>query len=240
MTAPIVPPVSSRDALRATLLAGAIVVLAAAAYWSPLRDMLDPTDLEALHGRIERMGVLAPLGFAAASIAAICIGLPRIAFAAAAGAAFGFAAGAALAQAATMVACLITFLVARRLGRPFVERRIAGRYPRIGALLGVLGRHAISGNVLIRVAPVGNCLAANLLMAITPMTTWEFVAGTFLGTLPETLVYAMFGSSAHGDFVLRMLGGGALLLALTVGCWLYTRNSRLARSPGNGTQGGIS
>ena len=58
-----VPAVSSRDALRGAALAGAIIVLAACAYWSPLRQVLDPTDFAAFHRRIDAMGAFAPVGF---------------------------------------------------------------------------------------------------------------------------------------------------------------------------------
>jgi uncharacterized membrane protein YdjX (TVP38/TMEM64 family) len=86
--------------------------------------------------------------------------------------------------------------------------------------------------VLIRWAPVGNCFAVNLLMSLSPITLPVFVIGTTLGTLPETVIYALFGSAAAstsgGQVVTRLLSGAMLLIALGVLVFLASR-SRMAR-----------
>ncbi|MBI4880371.1 MAG: TVP38/TMEM64 family protein [Planctomycetes bacterium] len=223
------PATPSSDIVRASIFAGVVLLCLGLVYATPLRHMFDMSGVAEMSARMDAYGAAGPLFFVALSSFGIAFGVPRLFLAAVAGAAFGFLEGLCLISAATMAGCLITFLLGRRFGRDMVKRRFADRRRRLRILLDQLERHGIAGCLLIRAAPVGNCFVANLLMAVSPISTRDFLIGTFLGTTPETVICCLLGSSAHGHFAARIAGGVLLIVALTVCYWIYTRRSRLAR-----------
>ncbi len=223
------PATPTADIVRASIFAGVVLLCLGVVYATPLRHMFDMTGVAEMSARIDAYGAAAWLVFVAVSSIGIAFGVPRLFLAAVAGAAFGFLEGFFLITAGTMAGCLITFLLGRRFGKDLLLRRFTARRRRLAALLDQLERHGIAGSLLIRAAPVGNCFVSNLLMAVSPISTRDFLIGTILGTTPETVICCLLGSSAHGHFAARITGGVLLLVALTVCYWIYTRRSRLAR-----------
>jgi uncharacterized membrane protein YdjX (TVP38/TMEM64 family) len=192
-------------------------------YLSPLHAMFVPSGIELLRDRLAEFGAWSPAAFVV--LAALCVGFgaPRLAFAAAGGLLFGWWLGSLLAQAGTIVGCAITFAWSRRLGRDFA-RRVTG--PRLARLIGRVERHPVATNVMLRICPIGNSLALNLLFGLSPIGARDFLVGTFLGTLPETVIYALFGSSAHTASAKMVLTAGFLLLVLAVlSTWLLRRST---------------
>lgn len=231
MTQPAgIPAAPTRDLARAVVLATTVLLSLLAVYATPLREWLSSEGVDQLRLQVESLGTWAPAVFLPIAALSIAIGIPRIFFAAVAGAAFGFAIGFAVAWAATVCGCYLAFLYGRRLGRGYVERKIGGQSRRFGRLLASLEHHGIAGNLLIRAAPVGNCLVSNLLMSISPISTRDFLLGTFLGVAPATIIYSLLGSSVQGQFAARIAGGVILLVAVALCYVVYTRHSRLARS----------
>lgn len=223
------PAVPTREVVKAAALAVLVLACLGVVYATPLLDHLNVTGMDAAHRWIDEQGARAPLLFGPITAVLVAFGAPRVFLAALAGAAFGFALGALVAWAATLVGCVIAFEGARYLGRPFVERRLGGRERGLGKILDLLGEHGILGNLLLRAAPVGNCLVSNLLLAISKIRRRDFLIGTALGVLPETLIYALLGSSARSDFAARITTGLLLLVLLGVVYWTITRRAQLAR-----------
>ncbi len=209
--------------LRPLLLLALVVGCLVAVYVSPLGEVLRPAHYGDLRARIEGWGPWAPLLFVLVTAGGIGVGAPRLAFAALGGLAFHWWEGFLLAQAGTFLGCLLNFGWARWLGRSWVERRV-GR--RLGRLLDKVGRRPIATNVMLRVCPVGNNFLVNLFFGISPVSARDFAIGTFVGTAPETLIYAIFGSSAHDASTRLLVTGGALLAALTIFYWVWSRRSR--------------
>lgn len=165
--------------------------------------------------------------FFLAALLFTALGLPRQVVGFFAGYAFGLAVGGLLALAASLGGALLTFSVARWLGRDLVRRWFTGR---LRGLDEFVGDHPLRTILLIRLLPLGSNLATNLAAGISRMGAWPFAAGSALGYLPQTLVFALIGSGIAVDPVWR-IGTGILLFLLSglLGLSLY-RRFRLRKS----------
>jgi uncharacterized membrane protein YdjX (TVP38/TMEM64 family) len=116
---------------------------------------------------------------------------------------------------------MLAFYYARLLGRAFVH----GRFPdKVRRLDEFLGRHPFMMALLIRLLPVGHNLSTNLIAGVSSVRALPFVAGSGLGYLPQTLVFALAGSGVHLDPAWRIGSAVALfLLSAILGVWLFRR-----------------
>ncbi len=220
-----VAPAARPSIVKPILLLLVITGSLLAFYLSPLHQLLMPEGLEDLRDFFNGFGAWTPLVFAAACAIGVGFGLPRLAFAALGGLLFGALIGSIVAQFGTLLGCVLAFGWARWLGRDFVERRDSRR---LRQLLDKIRLRPIATNVLLRVCPVGNAFATNLLFGVSPMSLKDFVIGTFLGTLPETVVLALFGASMYHGSALRAIAGAVLMVALIVGYYVASRRSKMA------------
>lgn len=135
------------------------------------------------------------------------------------GYAFGFVYGGVLALVATVTGCLISFYYARLFGRGFVRARFAGRIKKFDDFL---HRHPFPMTLLIRLLPVGNNLVTNLVAGVSSVRPLPFFAGSALGYIPQTAVFALVGSGIHVNPMLR-IGLAAVLFVVSgvLGVWLY-------------------
>lgn len=165
--------------------------------------------------------------FFLAALLFTALGLPRQVVGFFAGYAFGLGVGGLLALAASLGGALLTFFVARWLGRDLVRRWFTGR---LRGLDEFVGDHPLRTILLIRLLPLGSNLATNLAAGISRMGAWPFAAGSALGYLPQTLVFALIGSGIGVDPLWR-IGSGILLFLLSglLGLSLY-RRFRLRKS----------
>lgn len=150
------------------------------------------------------------------------IGLPRQVIAFLGGYAFGVGLGTALGAAAAVLGCALNFAYARFFGQRFVHARLGERAIRFDRFIHA---HPFSMTVLIRLLPVGSNLLTNLAAGISSIRTVPFLLGSLIGYLPQTLVFALVGSGAHLDPVLKV--GLAIVLFLAsaaLGLYLYRRS----------------
>ena len=153
------------------------------------------------------------------------VGLPRQLVAFAAAYAFGAAAGGALALLVQVLSCGADFAWARAVARSWAARRIAAS-PRLARLDERLAAHPFSATLTLRLLPIGNNLLLNLLAGVSAVPAVPFLAGSALGYLPQTLVFALIGSGAHVDRGLQLLIGVALFaLSAAVGTVLLRRQN---------------
>ncbi len=197
-------------AIRILLIAGFIVV-SFYLLWAT------PWGRDVAHGRFDEMrawldnwGAGTWIVFVLAGTALVSIGFPRIAFAALGGAMFGFLEGAVLAQIASTLSIAPGYYYTRWLGRELVEVRLGSRLQRLDFLL---RQHGFMVTLLIRLSPVGNAFLTNCIGGITSISFPVFLAASFLGYVPETLIFALMGSGLHDHFQLR-LWTGIILFAL--------------------------
>ncbi|MEW6590137.1 MAG: VTT domain-containing protein [Pseudomonadota bacterium] len=149
------------------------------------------------------------------------LGLPRQIIAFLGGYAFSIALGTLLGALAALVGCMLTFAYARFFGKGLLRARLGERVARFDRFV---HEHPVSMTVLIRLLPVGSNLATNLAAGISSIRARHFFAGTFVGYLPQTLVFALVGSGVHLAPGLKLsLAAGLLIVSGILGVWLYRR-----------------
>jgi uncharacterized membrane protein YdjX (TVP38/TMEM64 family) len=57
----------------------------------------------------------------------------------------------------------------------------------------------------------------NILLALTRVSLTEFIFGSIVGFLPEAIIFALYGSSAHGGFFGKVTLASLLLVGAVVG-----------------------
>ncbi len=160
---------------------------------------------------------------------ALCaVGLPRQMLAFACGYALGAWAGAALALLTQVLGCAADFIWARAVARDWARRRIAAS-PRLARMDVYLGANPFTATLTLRLLPVGNNLALNLLAGVSAVGFAPFLAGSALGYLPQTIIFTLIGSGAHVDRGVQ-LGVGIALFLISAGVGLVV----LRRQAGKG------
>lgn len=164
--------------------------------------------------------------------------IPATLTAALAGAAFGVS-GLAVAVVSYAVASMVVFEVVRRLLQAPVQQAIA-RSSRARAAQADLERATFRVVALSRLSPVLPFALVNVLLAVSPVPRFVYLAGTLAGMLPRTTAAVLAGVAARS--ALAALGEGmdaeegwlgsvtiALAVAATVGlAWYVGRAARRA------------
>lgn len=173
--------------------------------------------------------------FIALGAVACAVGLPRQAVAFAGGYAFGFGHGVAVAWAAMLVGLAASFWWARLVGRGWAERRLPAPLRKVDRFV---AENPFSATLTLRLLPVGNNLALNLLAGLSGVAFGPFVAGSALGYLPQTIVFALLGAGVRVERETQIALGVVLFLASAgLGLWLLARHRRaqaLGRAAGLG------
>jgi uncharacterized membrane protein YdjX (TVP38/TMEM64 family) len=153
------------------------------------------------------------------------VGVPRQAVAFLGGYAFGVVLGTGLAVAATLLGAALSFGWAQWLARDWAERRLAGRYGRrLRGLRDALVDRPFGATVALRLLPVGSNLGLNLLAGMAGIPLLPYLAGSALGYLPQTLVFALLGKGVRVDGAWQLALAGILLaVSLGLGLWLLRR-----------------
>jgi uncharacterized membrane protein YdjX (TVP38/TMEM64 family) len=179
---------------------------------------------------VERFGLRQTLwgesAFVVVGAAAAAIGIPRQAVAFLGGYAFGPLTGGLLGLAAQLLGCAASFLWARLVGRDWAERRMAGRFGRrLRPLRDLLAGSPFGATLALRLLPVGNNLALNLLAGVAGIRALAFIAASALGYLPQTAIFALAGAGVAVDREGQLLLAGALFLgSAAIGYWLLRRH----------------
>jgi uncharacterized membrane protein YdjX (TVP38/TMEM64 family) len=149
-------------------------------------------------------GPLGPLAFAVAYATAPVLLLPVWPLTLAAGLAYGLGGGVLLAAPASALGATLAFLAGRRLLRRRAARLLASR-PRLAVVAEALGAPGLRLVVLLRLSPLLPYSLLNYALGATRLRLRDFAAGSLLGMLPLTLLYAWLGSLLGGAVV----GGAA-------------------------------
>jgi uncharacterized membrane protein YdjX (TVP38/TMEM64 family) len=226
--------VSGRALVRLLVLAGGL-----AAAGLLLREIGVAPGTGWVDGWVRGRGLAGELVFVAVGAAATAAGVPRQGVAFLGGYAFGALAGTMLALAAQLGGCALAYGWAALVGRAWAERRLEGRFGhRLRPLRDVLAADPFSTTLALRLLPVGNNLALNLLAGMAAIPPVPFLAASALGYLPQTVVFALLGKGIRVD--------GAWQLALSVGLFAVStaigvvliRRHRAGRAMEAGTNGG--
>ncbi|MCR6629660.1 MAG: VTT domain-containing protein [Magnetospirillum sp.] len=151
----------------------------------------------------------------------IAIGLPRQAVSFGAAYAFGPWMGTGLALLATLLGSLTTFYYARFIGRDVLSRRFPDKIRRIDTFL---AGNEFTMAIILRLSPVSHNGTANVAAGVSGVRAVPFFAGSVVGFLPQTVVFALAGAGFQLDKTVTWSLSALLFVASTVlGIWLWRR-----------------
>lgn len=212
-------PSGTRLMLRSAGLFLSLVAVGALFHFTGLSDALDEHWIDAY---VRGQGLRGDALFVVAGALFTSVGLPRQMIAFLAGYAFGVVAGGVLALLATALGCAATFTYARLFGRELVAARFPNRVRRIDDFLAV---HPFAMTLLIRFLPLGSNFLTNLAAGVSRVPPMPFVAGSTLGYVPQTVIFALIGSGVSVEPTFRFALGAILFAASgALGVYLYRRH----------------
>lgn len=201
---------------------GLILCLAVIGYLFDSSDLGNAINETWIDAHIRDHGIEGTLLFIAMGALFTAVGLPRQIIAFLGGYAFGLLSGTLLGTLAALVGCLITFSFARLFGRNLLRTRLGARAARFDRFI---HEHPFSMTLLIRLLPVGSNVLTNLAAGVSSARLIPFLSASFIGFLPQTLVFALVGSGINIAPTLR-IGAATLLFFISgmLGAWLYHRH----------------
>ena len=176
---------------RRVLWAVAVLLLLGAAGWLlPVREWLGAAlTWAAAHGEGSAL-----LFLALYVLATVCL-VPGLILTLAAGAIFGLARGVALVSAGSVLGASAAFFIGRTFARDWTQQRIAA-WPRFRALDGALGERGFWIVLLTRLSPLLPFNLLNYAYGVTAVRPRDYIAASWLGMLPATVLYVYAGSAA--------------------------------------------
>ena len=165
----------------------ALIGLALAWSWSPLRQWLD---VALIVGKLEDYGrafgpIAATLGFAAALVVAV----PLTFLTLVALVAFGPVTGFFISLAAAALGAAVTFLLGKILGHDIV-RRIGGA--RLNLVSERLSKRGVLAVIAVRMVPVAPFAIVNMFAGASHLRLRDMIVGTVIGMTPGALLMMFF------------------------------------------------
>lgn len=160
----------------------------------------------------------APVALIAAFIIINVTGLPGTPLTLAAGVVWGWLAGGAWVMAAVMIGTAVPYLITMR-GVPRLRRTIESRFERLSRRL---RGHGLTNVALLRLAHVFPFAAISYAAGLAGVRFRDYLAGTFLGSLPGVFIYTYLADSilrglvSPGEAAMRLAVAAVLLGALVV------------------------
>ncbi|MBN2083590.1 MAG: TVP38/TMEM64 family protein [Anaerolineales bacterium] len=214
-------------------LAVAGLALTAAVRLLPLQAWL-----EAFNRRVADAGPEGLVFFVLAYAAATVLFVPGSVLTVGAGFAFGLLWGTAAVSAGSTLGAGLAFLVSRHLARERISS-MAKRNARFGAVDRAVGREGWKIILLLRLSPLIPFNLSNYLYGLTAVSFRHYLAASWLGMLPGTLLYVYLGvagrtgleaaaAPANGHDWLRTAFLAAGLAATITVTWFVSRVARKA------------
>lgn len=216
------PPIADRRSFagvvaRSLLFAGGLSGAAIALNKLPIMDSLRQPGGDAAH--------LA--SFVAMGAVACAVGIPRQVVAFAAGYAWGIAPAILLAIAAQIVGCAANLFWARAVGRDFVRKHLGGRIARFDTRLAA---RPFAATLAMRLLPLGNNLAVNLMAGVTSMRVTPFLVASAIGYVPQTAIFVLMGHGGRLDHGTEICLAAALFIFSTLLGVVILRDRRIVSS----------
>lgn len=208
------------------LLRGAVflVSLAVIGYLVKQSGMISGFNEAWIDANVRGQGLYGHVIFVTGGSLLTAVMMPRQVVSFLAGYAFGFGVGSGLALLATLFGCMSTFTYARLLGQAAVMSRAPRRIRKIDAFL---SRAPFTMALVIRLLPVGSNFLTSLAAGVSSISAWRFFAGSGLGFIPQTVIFALVGSGTSVSSEVQIAVGGVLFAAsAAVGILLYRRYGR--------------
>jgi len=199
-----------------------ILSLTLLGYLFKLTDLGHSLNEEWINTHVRRHGAQGVALFLVMGALFTALGLPRQIIAFLAGYAFGVLSGTLIGALAALLGSVLAFGYARLFGKGLLRKKLGERARRFDAFV---GRHPFVVALMIRLLPLGNNALTNLAAGVSSVRPLAFFSGTFLGYLPQTLVFALVGSGVHVAPTLKLGSAIALFIASgALGAYLYRRH----------------
>ncbi|HEV2067108.1 MAG TPA: TVP38/TMEM64 family protein [Thermomicrobiales bacterium] len=170
---------------------------------------LIPLRPEGIREWLDGLGPWAPLVFIILLATAVVVSpIPSVPLDIAAGLAFGFVWGTVYVLIGAELGAIIAFLIARRLGRQWLARRLP--QPAMTGIDAFAARRGIRALVLMRMLPVFNFDWVSYAAGLTSISFPAFALATLVGMIPPVMAIVAVGSTLPGNPVLA----GAIFAAL--------------------------
>ncbi len=183
-----------------------------------LKAFLKETWLDA---HIRNQGLRGIALYLALSSVFSAIGLPRQLLAFGAGYAFGAELGLLWVNIGVSLGALLDFCYARFLGRKLMTRWFGDKLRKLDSFL---SRSPCAMVFVLRCLPVGHNATLNLLSGVSGIKLRHFLAGSFLGYIPQHLVFTILGSGIHIELIWRIsLSAFLFVLSGIFGYKLYRK-----------------
>ncbi len=155
--------------------------------------------LEAFNRWLQGLGLWGLVLLAVAYTPASLLLFPGSVLTLGAGAAFGFLPALVAISLGSTTAAGVAFLVARYLGRDWIEQKVA-QHPRFQALDQAVGAQGFRIVLLTRLSPAFPFTLLNYAYGLTKISFRSYLLASWLGMLPGTVLYVYLGRAARGMF----------------------------------------
>lgn len=198
---PVSPAVRRRHPRWATILAGALVIVAVVLAGRQLAPLVP-----AFATWMDGLGWAGPLLFMLVYAVACLLILPASVFTMIAGAVYGVGWGTLYTAVGALVAIAVAFLIARHLARGAVARRLASR-PELAAIDQAVGQDGFRIVLLLRLSPIFPFSILNYALGLTRVRFRDYLLAS-VGSIPGTFVFVSAGRLA-GDLATVAAGGAS-------------------------------
>ena len=147
-----------------------------------------------IDSQVKNQGLRGVVYFTLFCMLSTACGFPRQITAFLGGYAFGLLNGALLATLGVTFGCILAFYFARILARSMVRKKFPNK---VNSINHFLHHGAFTKTIIIRLLPIGNNLVTNLVVGVTHAKASHFIAGSFIGYLPQMIIFAIAGSGVE-------------------------------------------
>lgn len=152
-----------------------------------------------------------PFGYALLGALAICVSCPRQIVSFFAAYFFGLWTGVAAALAASILACVVTYSLARFF-QDSVRKFIRGK---LDIAVRFWRDNTFFATMIWRFMPAGSNLLTNLAAGALGIPALGFIAGSSIGYVPQTVIFAVVGSGVKVESGTQILVSGCCLYCLS-------------------------
>ena len=205
-----------RSFIKALLLLTVLLIGLLIVYLSPLKSYLG--NLREINTKLSQIGIAAPLFYILGVSILVAFGFPRLFLCPVGGMAFGFFWGVVWSVIGTLIGAYVQFLFMSWGGRDLTFRR---KKSTLSFLTQLFKRRGIPAIILIRQLPITG-IFPNLFFALMRVRHSDFIIGTALGYLPETIPATLIGTGIVQDSFKKSFAyiTGSIILLMLI--WLLS------------------
>jgi len=184
---------------KAFILLIIITFLFSISHLPPLKNYFNLDQIYNIKNTVDHHLFLGPILFVVISSFLVMVGIPKSIICITGGIIFDFWKGLILATIGIISGSFIIFIIARLLGAPFFYKKLEGYLQVIKEYKG----NQFIMVLLIKQVPIP-CLLNNTLLGLTSVSAPIFIIGSLIGQLPTNVIFTLYGSSIHGNTILKI------------------------------------